>query len=194
MTAGEIADKARRLVLFFRRSGGGVTLTGGEPTLQAEFAYAILALCRESGIHTAMETCGFTTWERLRRLATVTDLFLYDLKHADEQAHWDVAGVPLARICENLRRLIESGANVVVRVPVIPGCNGDPATIRAIGQRAREAGAQEIALLPFNPAAAGKYAWLGREYPLAGTKRQSDDEMRDLAGLLRDEGLTVVPV
>jgi pyruvate formate lyase activating enzyme len=193
MTAGEIADEAKRLKLFFRRSGGGITLTGGEPTLQAEFAYAVLTLCRAEDIHTAMETTGFTTWERLQRLATVTDLFLYDLKHSDDEMHRQFTGVPLTRICENLQRLVEIGAQVIVRVPVIPGYNGSPDTIRRIGRRAHEAGASRISLLPFNPSASGKYSWLQKPYPLDGTKRQSDEEMHALEELLREEGLNVVP-
>ncbi|MBI3911672.1 MAG: glycyl-radical enzyme activating protein [Armatimonadetes bacterium] len=193
VSAGEVFDEARRLKPFFHRSGGGITLTGGEPALQAEFTYAILALCRAEGIHTAMETTGFTTWERLSRLATVTDLFLYDLKHADDAAHREFTGVPLARISDNLRRLVEIGAQVIVRVPVIPGYNGSPETMRRIGRRARQAGAVNISLLPFNPSASGKYSWLQKPFPLDGTKRQSDVEMRSLENLLQEEGLTIVP-
>ncbi len=159
----------------------------------AEFAAAVLALCRAEDIHTAMETTGFTTWERLKQLATVTDLFLYDLKHAEDEAHRQFTGVPLARICENLQRLVEIGARVIVRVPVIPGYNGSPDVIRRIGRRALEAGAVNISLLPFNPSASGKYSWLQKPYPLDGTKRQSDEAMRALEELLRGEGLTVVP-
>jgi pyruvate formate lyase activating enzyme len=192
MTAGEVCDEAKRLAPFFRRSGGGITLTGGEPTLQADFSYAILALCRAEGIHTAMETTGFTPWERLRRLAAVTDLFLYDLKHADEAMHRRLTGVPLTRIHENLRRLMAAGAQVVVRVPVIPGCNGSPEVVRLIGRQARRMGAAHISLLPFNPSAAGKYAWLQKPYPLGNTKRQGDEEMRRLEEVVRAEGLTVV--
>ncbi|MBI2200601.1 MAG: glycyl-radical enzyme activating protein, partial [Armatimonadetes bacterium] len=192
-TAGEVADEARRLLPFFRRSGGGVTLTGGEPTLQADFSHAVLALCRAEGIHTAIETCGLAPWESLRRLAGVTDLFLYDLKHGKEEMHRRLTGVSISRIVENLERLAGSGAQVIVRVPVIPGCNDSPEVIRLIGHRAREAAVNRITLLPFNPSAGGKYSWLQRRYALDGVKRQTDAEMRFLEDLLRKEGLTVVP-
>ncbi|MBT5534778.1 glycyl-radical enzyme activating protein, partial [Candidatus Poribacteria bacterium] len=191
-TAGEIADRASRLAPFFKRSGGGITLTGGEPTLQWEFAQAVLGLCEADGIHTAVETTGMTPWRRLRLIAAVTDLFLYDLKHSDEDAHRQYTGVSLEPILANLRNLLEMDAEVLVRVPVIPGCNGSPDTIRGIGRHALEAGAERISLLPFNPSASGKYSWLQREYPLEGVKRQGEDEMLFLEHLLRTDGLEVV--
>lgn len=191
-TAGEVVDRAGRLAPFFRRSDGGVTLTGGEPTLQWEFARAILTLCKADGIHTAVETTGRTPWRRLEQIAAVTDLFLYDLKHSDDRAHRSFTGVSLTPILDNLRRLREAGADVVVRVPVIPGCNGAPDTIRGIGRHALDAGVERISLLPFNPTASGKYSWLQREYPLAGVKRQDADEMLYLEHLLREDGLDVV--
>ncbi len=192
-TAGEIADRANRLQPFFTRSGGGITLTGGEPMLQYGFAYAVMSLCRSLGIHTAMETTGMTTWDRLGHLAWVTDLFLYDLKHSDESAHQELTGGRLEVICANLTRLRALGADVIVRVPVIPGYNGSPDNIRGIARRARDAGVKKITLLPFNPSASGKYAWLQRGYPLDGVTRQSDDEMATLEALAEEEGLTVVP-
>jgi len=192
-TAGEIADEAERLEPFFRRTGGGITLTGGEPTMQPDFAFAIAALCRERGIHVAVETCGCTPWERLDRLADVVALWLYDLKDADPERHQRNTGVELAPILDNLGRLIARGADVVVRVPVIPGCNGSPDDVAAIARAARERGATKASLLPYNPAAPGKYAWLRRPYPLEGTRRQSDDEMRALEAIARDAGLEVTP-
>ncbi len=192
-TAGEVADAAERLKPFFARSGGGVTLTGGEPTFQLDFALAIATLCRARAIHVAVETCGCTSWERLSRLADVTDLFLYDLKDADPARHRRNCGVGLAPIADNLRRLIARSAEVIVRVPLIPGCNDSPAGVAAIARLARECGATRITLLPFNPAAAGKYSWLRRPYPLPDAHRQSDAELRRLEALAVEAGLEVLP-
>ena len=191
-TAGEIADEAVRLRPFFARTGGGVTLTGGEPTLQADFAHAIAALCRASDIHVAVETCGCTSWPTLERLAGVVDLFLYDVKDADPERHRANTGAALEPILANLARLVERGSEVIVRVPVIPGCNGSPADIAAIARAVRERGATRISLLPFNPASSGKYAWLRRPYPLPNAKRQSDDEMASLEAVAAEAGLTIV--
>ena len=184
-SAGAIADEAERLKPFFRR-------TGGEPTMQPEFAGAIAALCRARGMHVALETCGCTSWERLDRLADSVDLFLYDLKDADPERHQRNCGVALEPIAENLRRLIVRGADVVVRVPVVPGVNGSPEDVGVIARLARQQGAAKMTLLPFNPAAAGKYAWLRQPYPLPGARRQGDAEMLVLEAVVRDAGLTVV--
>ncbi len=192
-TAGEIADEAERLKPFFRRTGGGVTLTGGEPTMQPDFAFAIAALCRERDVHVAVETCGCTPWERLDRLADAVDLWLYDLKDADPARHKRNTGVELAPILDNLRRLVARGADVVVRVPVIPGCNGSPEAVAAIARSARDCGATTLSLLPHNPAAPGKYAWLRRPYPLADARRQTDAEMQALEAIARDAGVRTVP-
>ncbi|HPD14778.1 MAG TPA: glycyl-radical enzyme activating protein [Planctomycetota bacterium] len=191
-TAGEVADAAERLKPFFDRSGGGITLTGGEPTLQADFAVAVATLCRGRGVHVAVETCGGTAWERLARLADVTDLFLYDLKDADPARHRCNVGVELAPLADNLRRLLARGADVIVRVPLIPGCNDSPADVAAIARLARGCGARRLTLLPFNPAASGKYSWLRRPYPLPQAKPQSTDEVRRLEAVVAREGLAVV--
>jgi pyruvate formate lyase activating enzyme len=192
VTAGELAQEAVRLKPFFRRSGGGVTLSGGEPMLQPEFAYAIAALSRESGIHVALETTGHVSWARLKRMASVVDLFLYDLKHADETKHREFTGVSNHLLLRNLARLTEAGAEAIVRVPVIPGHNDSPADLRAIARAARERGVTQITLLPYNPAAPGKYAWLRRPYPLTGARKQTAEEMAALARVVEGEGLTVV--
>jgi len=192
-TAGDVADQAQRLKPFFLRSGGGITLTGGEPTLQPDFAYALAALCRQRDIHVAVETCGCAPWDCLDRLADVIGLFLFDLKDASPARHKRHTGVDLAPILDNLQRLVARGADVVVRVPVIPGCNGSPADIAAIARLARDRGVSRISLLPFNPAAPGKYAWLRQSFPLTDARRQSDDEMQALEAVVREAGLTVLP-
>lgn len=192
-SAGQLVAEAERLKPFFARSGGGVTLTGGEPTFQADFALAIAGLCRAQEIHVAMETCGCTSWEKLRALAEVVDLFLYDLKDADAERHKRNCGVALEPIVENLRRLVSSDAEVIVRVPLIPACNDAPESVAAIARLARQAGASRVTLLPFNPAAAGKYSWLRRDYPLPGARRQDDATIRSLEALATEAGLAVVP-
>jgi len=191
VTAGDVVDEADRLRPWFRRSGGGVTLTGGEPLLQHTFAHAVASLCRDVGIHVAVETTGHASWSVLEPLAEVVDLFLYDLKHADADKHRELTGVSNQQILDNLERLTATGAEVVVRVPVIPGTNDSDADIRGIAGAARERGVGRITLLPYNPAAGGKYEWLGRPYALDKAARQSDDEMRRLEALVRAEGLEI---
>ena len=192
-TAGALVDEAVRLLPFFRASGGGVTLTGGEPLFQSRFSSAIAALCRERGIHVAVETSGYAPWPSLLRLAALTDLFLYDLKQADDALHRAHTGASNRRILANLGRLIEHGAEVVVRVPVIPGYNGSPEAIAAIARAAAGRGVEAITLLPYNPCAPGKYSWLRRPYPLEGVQPQSPEEIVVLEDVARAEGLRVAP-
>ena len=192
-TAGQMVAEAIRLKPFFRRSGGGVTLSGGEPMLQPKFARAVAALCREAGIHVAIETTGHVAWKKLEPMTRVVDLFLYDLKHTDPEKHREYTGVSNALILRNLGRLVAAGTEVIARVPVIPEHNDSPGEIDAIAQAARERGVTRVTLLPFNPAAPGKYAWLRRQYPLEGAQRQTDEEMQALEQVAESAGLTVVP-
>jgi len=185
VTAGEIADAAERLKPFLARTGGGVTITGGEPTMQPEFAHAIASLCRDAGIHVALETCGLAPWETLARLAQVVDLWLYDLKLPDSAAHEAYTGVTNERIIANLRALVAGGAEVVARVPLIPGVNDTDEAVRAIAELARGLGVERIELLPFNPATGGKYSWLGLPDPLPGAQRQSVERLAELRAVCR---------
>lgn len=165
---GEILRRARNLRPFFRHSGGGVTLTGGEVTLQAGFARAVLAGCREMGIHTAIETCGQCEWSRLESLLAHTDLVLYDLKLIDEAAHRAWTGASNRLILANAARL--AGHHVCVRVPLIAGVTDTRANLEGLFAFMRDAGLERVELLPYNPSAGAKWEWLGLEYPLAGER------------------------
>lgn len=189
VSAGEVADRAARLKSFFVRTGGGVTITGGEPTMQPDFACAIATLCRAAGIHVALETCGLAPWETIESLAEVVDLWLYDLKLADSAAHREYTGAPNEQIVANLRSLIESGAQVMVRVPLIPGVSDSDEAIAAIAELAAACGARSIELLPFNPATGGKYSWLGLPNPLPGAERQSRERITELEAICAEYGL-----
>ncbi|GAB4525507.1 MAG: glycyl-radical enzyme activating protein [Anaerolineae bacterium] len=160
---------------FYDTSGGGVTLSGGEPVLQPEFAAAILARCREERIHTAIETAGHYPWEQLARLLPLLDLVIMDLKHIDPGKHRWATGASNERILANARLLAQSGANVLFRVPVIPTVNDTPEEIGAIaafvrdlsGERRNGASAPgpiPLELLPFHRLAASKYRSLGMRY------------------------------
>ena len=194
VTAGEIVEEAARLRPFFSRTGGGVTLTGGEPTAQPEFAHAVASLCRDAGIHVAIETCGVASPEVFERLAEVVDLFLFDLKHPDSDAHLELTGAGNELVLDNLARLVAMGANVLVRAALIPTINDDEETVRAMARLAAERGIERITLLPFNPATAGKYSWVRRELELGDVHRQSPDYLDQLAEICQSEGLTVEPV
>jgi pyruvate formate lyase activating enzyme len=191
ITVGElVADVARNLP-YFESSGGGVTLSGGEPARQPEFSYNFLLACKKRGIHTAMETTGYARTEVMLALAGVTDLLLYDVKHIDSASHQRYIGVPNRLILENLETLAASGHNIQVRVPCIPGINDSPEQIGAIARFACRVGVKNMALLPYNAAAGAKYEWLCAPYTLTDKESQSAEYMDSLATLCRNEGLDV---
>ena len=187
----EIVERVARDAPYFTTSGGGVTLSGGEPLAQPEFTNELLSAFKEKGIHTAVETTGYCPWESLSRISEVTDLFLYDLKAVDDAIHRRYTGVSSERIIENLKRLCAGENEVQVRVPCIPGVNDSPEQIGNLSAVAAAAGARSIALLPYNGAAAAKYAWIGREYELDGAGRQDNSFMEALAAACRENGLVV---
>jgi pyruvate formate lyase activating enzyme len=189
VSASGLVAKAVRLKPFFDHSGGGVTLTGGEVTGQVEFAAAILAGCQAEGIHTAIETCGATSWPRLHALLDHTDLVLYDLKLIDEAEHRQWTGSGNRQILENARRL--ASYDVEVRVPLIPGITDTDGNVRGIARFAHEAGLRRVALLPYNPSAGAKYEWLGEPYEVQG-EPQSEEELVRLVGVAQAEGVQAI--
>jgi pyruvate formate lyase activating enzyme len=190
-TADDLVDDLARDAPFFEASGGGVTLSGGELTMQPAFARAILAGCHERGIHTAIETTGYTPWRILAGFAPVVDLFLYDLKPMDDASHRRVTGVSNELIHANLRRLAATGARIVARVPLIPGLTDDPTNVDAASAFAASAGIRELHLLPYNAAAGAKYLWIGRDFDLAEARTQAPEQLASLAAICREHGLTV---
>lgn len=185
-SASEIVAKAVRLQPFFAHSGGGVTLTGGEVTSQVAFAEAILAGCRQAGIHTAIETCGESPWAALERLADLSDLILYDIKLLNESEHRRWVGASNRTILDNARRLLPY--RVQVRLPLIPGVTDTDDNVRSIARFCRRTGLDDLFLLPYNPSAGAKYEWLGLEYGCEG-RPQSPDELERLLCLARAEGV-----
>lgn len=166
VSADAIVAKAARLKPFFHHSGGGVTLTGGEVTVQADFAASILKGCKALGIHTAIETCGACSWPKLEQLAAYTDLVLYDLKIIDEDKHRQWTGSSNCQILDNAARMV--GYNVQVRVPLIPGITDTEDNLCGIFEFMRSVGLSSAALLPYNPSASAKYEWLGISYKIQG--------------------------
>ena len=190
MTAAELVAQVEKDLPFFNSSGGGVTLTGGEATAQPGFSIQFLSGCRALGIHTALETNGCAPWSLYQDLLEVVDLFLYDIKHMDESSHRRLTGASNHLVLSNLRSLAEQGAEIIVRVPCIPGLNDDPANIAATAAFVRQIGLHTIHLLPYNSSAGAKYTWLGREYSLEQQPSQSGQAMDELAAICRSYGLT----
>ncbi len=192
ITVEEAVAELAKDAPFYANSGGGVTLSGGEPLRQADFTLEVLRLCTERGFHTALDTSGHAPWEDVERVLPFTDLVLYDLKHADPEAHRTYTGISNERILDNLGRISRQGKPLEIRIPVIPGINDDLANIDASAAiLAGLAGVTRVALLPYHRLGEAKYARLGRAYRLPGVEPPPRERMEELAGRLRAAGLPV---
>lgn len=187
VTAAEIVRRAIRMKPFFEHSGGGITLTGGEVTMQPDFAVAILRACQAEGIHTAIETCGACAWPTLQRLLPHTDLVLYDLKLVDDRLHRRWTGASNRIILENLAQLARE-REVQVRVPLIPGITDSTENLGAVLDLMADLGLNSLALLPYNEAAGAKYEWLERHYAIEG-QRQSEEDLQRWVALAAERGI-----
>jgi pyruvate formate lyase activating enzyme len=189
----ELLSEIDRDVLFFDQSGGGVTLSGGEPLAQAESSLAILEACRARRIHTAVDTCGYGSADEIKAFAQVTDLFLYDLKVIDSARHEAETGVANDQILANARLLDALGAHMWVRLPLIPGVNDDAGSLAAIGRFVRDLRSVEaVQVLPYHRAGEGKLKRLGRTTALPivlGAGPQAVE--RAAEGLRRETGKPV---
>jgi pyruvate formate lyase activating enzyme len=171
MTAEEVMAVAERDRRYYNASGGGITISGGEPTLQLDFTEAVLKLAKSAGLHTCVDTCGFARWNAFERLLPLTDLFLYDLKAVSPELHLSATGVDNRPILDNARRLAASGAEVLFRVPVIPGINDSPEELQAIAAFLSGLGDKfQVEVMPFHRLGLNKYRALGRNYPLENTQ------------------------
>jgi pyruvate formate lyase activating enzyme len=192
MTVEQVMAEVERDMPFYAESGGGLTLSGGEPLLQPYFTAALLRAAKARGLHTAVDTCGHGSWESLDRLRRDVDLFLYDLKLMDEDRHRRFTGVSNRRILANLRALSERGHQIALRVPVIPGINDDAENLHAL--RAFATALPHLAgvdLLPYHHIGADKYARLGREYALVDLSPPTPERMDDIAAVFASVGLPV---
>jgi pyruvate formate lyase activating enzyme len=197
MTAAEVLREVRQDRAFYDSSGGGITLSGGEPLMQAEFARAILQGAKAEGLHTAVETSGQTRWENLQAILPVVDLFMVDLKQLDAQKHKAATGVSNHRILANIRRLAETGKPIIFRVPVVPTVNDTredmqavAAFVRGLAEARADGGAGlTLELLPFHRLAEDKYTSLGLTYRAAGLMTPGKETMGELLEAAREAGV-----
>jgi pyruvate formate lyase activating enzyme len=176
--------------VFFDESGGGITISGGEPLVQAPFVTDVLARLRAEGVHTALDTCGFTPWPYLRDTAAHADLVLYDLKLMDPARHEAATGVRNDRILENLEALADVHANIWVRVPIVPGVNDDDENMEATAAFVRSLpGIRQVDLLPYHPTGEPKFARLGMSYALHGATTPDQHQLDTIAARFRALGL-----
>lgn len=168
VTVKEVMDVVKRDMPYYGRSGGGLTLSGGESLLQPEFAAALLKASKEMGINTAMESMGYAKFEVIMKLLPYLDTYLMDIKHMDPVKHREFTGKENTLMVENAKKIAESRmCELVIRVPVIPGFNDSEKEILEIAAYADSLpGVGRIHLLPYHKYGQGKYEGLGRPYPM----------------------------
>jgi pyruvate formate lyase activating enzyme len=193
-TVEELMQRIRRDVPFYKRSGGGVTISGGECLSQPEYLLAVLKQCKEEGIHTAVDTTGFAKWEVIEPIIPYTDIFLYDLKHMDSQMHKRGTGIPNELILENARKIAAAGGKFMIRIPVMPLYNDSEEDFAKFGAFIRELGeAVEVTqLLPYHNLGVVKWERLQRKAPVLEATAPSDEFMQKRKKQLEDIGLNVI--
>lgn len=189
-------DEVLKIVLedkiFYETSGGGMTLSGGEPTMQPSFALALLQAAKKENLATALDTCGFAKRETYEALMPFVDKFLFDVKHITREGHIRCTGVPNDLIIDNLRFLSDSGAAIEIRIPFVPGYNDDDATIDGIGKLLEPLNITRVKLLPYHGYARSKYDSLGMTYEMPEMDRPSTSVIEHAASLLRSHNLDVI--
>ena len=190
MSVDEVVEECSKDELFYRNSGGGVTLSGGEPLLQADFALELLRRLKGRGFSTALDTCGHVPWHVLDRAMSYTDLVLFDVKHIDADEHRDGTGADNRLILSNLEKAVDAGkSRIWIRVPVIPGYNdGDP-YLQSLAARLQGMKAEKISLLGYHEWGRAKYQSLGRAYQLNGRTPLTEERMCRIIGIFKARGL-----
>ena len=183
MTMGEVMKIIEEDSDFYWRSGGGVTVSGGEPLYQADFVCELLKICQQHAIHTAIETTGYGRWEDFAKVCQYVNLIFYDIKHMDTEKHKDFTGVGNELILANIINLSHAYPDIpiVARTPVIPTCNDSKENIEATANFLREIkSVTEYELLPYHAFGDPKYKQLGRKYSLNNLKPPSKEKMAEL--------------
>lgn len=188
MTVADVMRELQKEENLYRRSGGGITLSGGEPLAQPDFARELLKACKEKGWHTAMETTGFTTPEVIAEVFPYVDLALTDIKAINPAVHLANTGIENSQILENLLR-ISFLTKTIVRIPVIPGVNDNPEEIHNIAEFARLMfNVDTLHLLPYHSFGENKYGLLGRIYPMGEADSIAESKMELLKSEVESSG------
>lgn len=192
MSVADVMAEILKDRIFYDDSGGGVTVSGGEPLAQLPFLRSLLEACLDEAIHTVVDTCGFAPQEDLLSITPLTDLFLYDLKMMDDDGHQRLTGVSNATILDNLRALGSVHDNIWIRVPVIPGFNDDERHLDAVADFAASIqGVRQVNLLPYHELGTHKNEHLGREDTPDSVPSPSADDMKAAAERFQAAGITV---
>lgn len=195
ISVSQIYEKIVKDKIFYDSSGGGITITGGEPLAQPAFSAAILQECKKNGIHTAIETCGCARWEDIEKVMQYTDLVLYDIKQMDSDEHKRCTGKSNERILQNLTRISkELQKPVIVRIPIVPGYNDSEENMHETGQFVKNGvpTCMEVNLLPYHSMGEAKREQMGKEPNDFKSRTPSEEELVKLKDIIASYGLKVI--
>lgn len=188
----EVMTQIDKDSIFYDESGGGVTFSGGEPLSQPEFLLELLKQCKKREYHTAVDTSGYGSPETIRAISSVTDLFLYDLKHMDDERHRKYTGVSNRLILDNLKTISKLGKRIFIRIPLIPGINDDDDNLKATAEIIqRTPGIEQVNILPYHNIAADKYNRLGKQSCLMEIPVPDNEHMEAVSGKFLAYGIKV---
>jgi pyruvate formate lyase activating enzyme len=192
MTLGQVLEEVEKDTLFYLNSGGGITLSGGEPTMQPEFSFEILNACKKRGIHTAIETCGYVKWDILDEMLRYLDLMYVDIKHMSPVKHKKYTTKSNRLILENVRIIAEKypAKTLIIRIPVVPGYNDSDENIASTAKFVCQLkGDYKIELLSYHKLGIPKYEALLKKYSLMGLEPPSAYHLRALEKLVESYGV-----
>jgi len=188
MTVEEVMKRIEGDIPFYHRSGGGVTVSGGEPFVQHKFLKELFCVCRDRKIGTAVETCGYVPEDVFDAMMPYVDVYLFDLKHMDDAIHRELTGKGNALIHRNFRAAVAAGKYVIPRMPLIPTLNDSQDNLKATCAFLRENGQDTLNLLPYHELGVNKYQRLGREY-LLQLKPHSKEAVDSMKRFVEDQGI-----
>lgn len=193
VSVDDVVTEVMKDKAFYDNSGGGITLSGGEPLVQYRFCQALLERSKAVGLHVCVDTCANVPWHAIEAVLELTDLFLLDLKHFDPEKHRAMTGADNRTILENVGRLVKAGADVLVRIPVVPGFNDSVEDISSIAKLCLFTGvSRKIELMPYHRLGESKWDRLGWHYELTGLEPPSAEHLAELQKTIESLGLVSV--
>lgn len=193
MTVDEVVEEAKRDLPFFKRTNGGVTISGGEPLSQPDFTFAVLKRLKEDGVNTAVESSFYVKWNIIERIIKYVDFFLIDIKIGNNDKHRKVIGIPNELIIKNIRLLDETGAKYCIRTPIIPGVNDDKNSMREIYDIIKQLkNIEYIELMPYHSMGESKYTSLGLEKKFIGMNAPEKELLVTLAHEFLKHGIKAI--
>ena len=185
-TVEEVMKEVRKDASFYRTSGGGVTVSGGEPLMQPDFTYELLSAAKKEGLHTCLETSGYGPLQTILKFSSAVDLFLYDVKETDSKRHLKFTGVENQQILENLFAIDELGASSILRCPIIPGFNDRDGHFNSIAKLANQL--RHVCMIhvePYNSFGEGKAQSIGSQYALKGVQPPEEERVAEWVNLIQ---------